>query len=366
MAAYIHTIEQSVPQYSYSQQELLQQMQNTIQGEEKERRLLHYIYNRSGIKTRHSVVNDFRHEGSFRLFFNGQGAKPGTKSRNDTFITEGRKLFVDVARRLISRSNFKPEEITHLITVSCTGFYAPGPDFDIVKALRMRPDIERYNLGFMGCYAVIPALKLANQICTADRNANVMIVSVELCTLHFQATPVTDDLVSASVFADGGAGAIVSSQKPETGSFFQIDGFASVITEKGEKDMAWSIGDNGFNMVLSSYIPSLLGSGLSDFLEPVLKKYSLAMEDVDLWGVHPGGRAILDTIEKNLNLPKDALTASRTILSRFGNMSSATILFVLRELLNADTDSGKSKTTMALAFGPGLTIESALLNKMRI
>jgi len=365
MAAYIHTIEQSVPEYSYSQQELLHQMKDTVPGKEKERRLLHYIYNRSGINTRHSVVNDFRQDGSFNLFFNGQGARPGTKSRNDTFISEGRKLFIDVARRLITQSDFSPGEITHIITVSCTGFYAPGPDYDIIKALNLRPDIERYNLGFMGCYAVIPALKLAKQICTADQDANVMIVSVELCTLHFQATPVVDDLVSASVFADGGAGAIVTGKKPEKGSYYQIDGFASVITEKGEEDMAWSIGDNGFNMVLSSYVPSILGNGLVAFLEPVLKKHSLALEDIDLWGVHPGGRAILDTIEKTLNLPYDALSTSRSILSRFGNMSSATVLFVLRELLQMDTEIGEQKTTMALAFGPGLTIESALLNKMR-
>jgi len=365
MAAYIHTIEQSVPEYSYSQDELLHQMKETIQGDEKELRLLHYIYNRSGIETRHSVVNDFKPDGSFKLFFNGQGTRPGTKNRNDTFIREGRKLFVDVARQLVAKSEFVPDEITHLITVSCTGFYAPGPDYDIVKALNLRKDLERYNLGFMGCYAVIPALKLANQICSANVKANVMIVSVELCTLHFQATSIVDDLVSASVFADGGAGAIVSGRKPDTGSYYQIDSFASLITEKGEEDMAWSIGDNGFNMVLSSYIPSILGNGIADFINPVLKKHSLDIEHIDLWGVHPGGRAILDTIEKNLNLPQDALSASRSILSKFGNMSSATVLFVLRKLLNMDMENRKPKTTLALAFGPGLTIESALLRKMR-
>jgi len=365
MAAFIHNIEQSVPRHKYRQDELRDRMKEIVKGGEKERRLLHHIYHRSGINTRHSVVDDFREDGSFSLFFNGQGASPGTKSRNEIFIEKGRELFVDVAQKLIKNSLFKPADITHLITVSCTGFYAPGPDYDIVKSLSLSPEIERYNLGFMGCYAVIPALKLAKQICKADSGANVMIVSVELCTLHFQANPVADDLISASVFADGGAGAVVSSREPEKGSYYQIDSFASAIADKGEKDMAWSIGDSGFNMVLSSYVPSILSEGIRPFLIPVLEKHDLCMDQIDLWGIHPGGRAILDNIEKTLALPVDSLSASRAVLSKFGNMSSATILFVLRELLHQPERNSSSEITLALAFGPGLTIESALLTKIR-
>ncbi|CAN5408708.1 type III polyketide synthase [soil metagenome] len=364
MAVFIHNIEQSVPRHKYRQDELRDRMKEIVKGGEKERRLLHHIYHRSGIDTRHSVLDDFRENGSFSLFFNSQGASPGTKSRNEIFIEKGRKLFVDVAQKLINNSLFNPADITHLITVSCTGFYAPGPDYDIIKSLNLSPEIERYNLGFMGCYAVIPALKLAKQICTADSGANVMIVSVELCTLHFQAKPVADDLISASVFADGGAGAIVSCREPEKDNYYQIDSFASAITDKGEKDMAWSIGDSGFNMILSSYVPSILSEGIWPFLNPVLKKHDLRMDQIDLWGIHPGGRAILDRIEKTLDLPIDSLSASRSILSKFGNMSSATILFVLGELLHQPEQNSSSQTTLALAFGPGLTIESALLTKI--
>ncbi len=362
MPSHIHHIATSVPGFQFKQKELRERMKSVVEGSERDRRIIHQIYSRSGIQTRHSVVNDFQKSGSHTLFFNGQGASPGTQSRNDIYIREGRKLFVDVAKKLVSGSEFEPGEITHLITVSCTGFYAPGPDFDIIRALKINPGIERYHLGFMGCYASIPALKLADQICRADENATVMIVSVELCTLHFQANPKIDNLLSASVFADGGAGVIISSKTPAS-TGYQMNGFASALMDEGEDDMAWSIGDKGFNMVLSSYIPDLLADGLEDFLNPVLKQHKISLNDINLWGVHPGGRAILDKVQSVLNLPKDSLDASRSVLSNYGNMSSATILFVLKELLEVDSPATDPQA-LAMAFGPGLTLESALLQKL--
>ena len=362
MPAFIHHIATALPPYSYTQDELRDRMKEIVPGTEQEKRIIHHLYARSGIKTRYSAVNDFRDNKSHTLFFNGQGATPGTKSRNDIYIREARKLYVEVAQKLISESVFEARDITHIITVSCTGFYAPGPDYDIIKQLNLSPSTERYHLGFMGCYAAIPALKLAGQICKADPDANVMVVSVELCTLHFQANSKMDDLLSSSVFSDGAAGAIVSNRNTDKASY-RIDGFASSITEKGEKDMAWSIGDNGFNMVLSNYIPQILGDGLEDFLNPVLRRFDLSLHDIDLWGVHPGGRAILDKVVSTLSLPEDTLKASRKVLSEFGNMSSATVLFVLKELLIEKSDKSENRT-LAMAFGPGLTLESALLTRL--
>lgn len=362
MASFIHHIETAIPPYNYSQDELCERMKEISGNSEKDRRIIHYLYAKSGIDTRHSVINDFRKPGNHSLFFNGQGATPGTKSRNETYIREGRKLFVEVAQKLIDRSGFNPGQITHLITVSCTGFYAPGPDYDIIQSLNLKPSTERYNLGFMGCYAVIPALKLADRICRADPGSNVMIVSVELCTLHFQAGSKMDYLLSASVFSDGAAGAIVSNRRPDSAAF-QIDRFASSIMENSADEMAWSIGDRGFDMVLSSYIPQLLADGLEPFLDPVLEQFGLTLEEINLWAVHPGGRAILDKVEHTLNLPDNTLESSRKILSRHGNMSSATILFVLKELLQQVTIQHDTRT-LAMAFGPGLTLESALLTKI--
>ncbi|MEX0663070.1 MAG: type III polyketide synthase [Balneolaceae bacterium] len=363
MAAYIHQIEQRVPEFSYTQDELRDRMKEIVHGGEKEQRLLHHIYGRSGIETRHSVIDDFKKDGRFELFFNGQGDSPGTKSRNDIYIKKGRQLFVDVARQLLEPSEFNADEITHLITVSCTGFFAPGPDYDIIKNLGLNNSIERYHLGFMGCYAVIPALKMAHQICNANDTANVLIVSVELCTLHFQSKPILDDLISASVFSDGGAGALISTKKPEKESYYEINEFASAITENGKEDMAWTVGNTGFNMVLSSYVPKILSDGLDVHLFPILEKFKLKFEEIDLWGIHPGGRAILDKVEKNLSLKPDDLNASRFVLANFGNMSSATILFVLKHMLETSSTQATEKT-LAMAFGPGLTIESALLTKV--
>lgn len=361
-SSYIHQIETSLPEFKYSQNELRDRMKEVVGGTEKDQRLLHHIYGRSGIESRHSVVDDFKSQGSFELFFNGQGATPGTKSRNDTYIKKGRQLFVDVAQKLMANSEFNSSDITHLITVSCTGFYAPGPDYDIINSLGLKSSTERYHLGFMGCYASIPALKLARQLCMADENATVMVVSVELCTLHFQARPVMDDMISASVFSDGGAGAIVSANKPADGPYFSLDGFESAITDKGKEDMAWSIGDQGFDMTLSTYVPDILSGELHTFLDPIFETYGLTQSDIDLWGIHPGGRAILDKVESTLSLKNDALRASRAVLSGYGNMSSATILFVLKELLN-EPISDNSQRALAMAFGPGLTIESAILTK---
>jgi predicted naringenin-chalcone synthase len=358
---YIHNIETSLPDYSYEQDELRDKMKELAGENEKDRRLIHYIYSKSGIETRHSVLNDFRSESDNSLFFNGRGPMPGTEDRNNVYIREGRKLFEKTGEKLLRNSPFEPQDITHLITVSCTGFYAPGPDFDIIRHLGLHSSIERYHLGFMGCYAAIPALKMAKQICEADENANVMVISAELCTLHFQGNNELDSILSSSVFADGAAGAIVSSRKPGSGGF-RIDGFASSILEKGMNDMAWTIGNTGFHMVLSNHIPELLGDGIQNFISKALQNYGLRRENISRWAVHPGGRAILDKVVSEANLPEDSLKASRSVLANFGNMSSATILFVLKEILNSSVNQEETGKTLAMAFGPGLTLESALLH----
>lgn len=361
-SAYIHSIETAVPQFVYKQAELREIMKDVVGTTEREKRIIYHLYTNSGIETRYSVIDDFNDRESPALFFNGQGATPGTKSRNDLYIEQGRKLFVEVAQKLIENSRFKEKDITHLVTVSCTGFYAPGPDFDIIQSLGLNPSTERYHLGFMGCYASIPALKMARQFCLADENATVLVVSVELCSIHFQANSKLDNILSSTVFSDGGAGAIVSSGKP-VNSYFRMDGFASSIHKKGADDMAWSIGDTGFNMILSNYIPDLLKDGMDDFLIDIMKQFNITQKEIELWAVHPGGKAILDKLESSTSIPKGTADSSRKILSKYGNMSSATILFVLKELLGQKSGNSEKKT-LAMSFGPGLTLESALLSKI--
>lgn len=360
--AHIHQIETAVPEYAFKQQELRDIMKDVVGSTDREKRIIHHLYANSGIDTRYSVIDDFSNRNTPALFFNGQGATPGTKSRNDLYIKQGRKLFVEVAEKLLKNSSFESEDITHLVTVSCTGFYAPGPDFDIIQSLGLDPSIERYHLGFMGCYASIPALKMAQQFCTADENATVLMVSVELCSIHFQANSKMDNLLSSTVFSDGGAGAIVSKNTPDY-PHFRINGFASSINKKGADDMAWSIGDTGFNMILSNYIPELLKEGMDDFLLDVMNQFKISHDEIQRWAIHPGGKAILDKLENSTSVPKGKIEASRKVLAEYGNMSSATILFVLQELMN-QTSEKSEENTLVMAFGPGLTLESTLLTKV--
>lgn len=367
MPAFIQNIATVVPDGRFDQPFMRDKMKEYVSSRPATRRIIHRLYSNSGIEKRHTVVNDFHSNGHPRLFFKEEGAlnTPSTKTRNNIYAHYAKNLFVEVATRLLENNpNVDKKDITHIITVSCTGFFAPGPAYEIVKRLELPESTQRFHVGFMGCFAVFPALKMAQAFCQADPDARVMIVSVELCTLHLQASEETDQLISASVFADGAAGAIVSSTEPQSGSnSYRINAFKTSIAREGEQDMAWTIGDTGFDMVLSTYVPDIIESNLQQALAPILTAYGIDYSDIDRWAIHPGGRAILDKIEENLQLNKQGLAASRSVLANYGNMSSATILFVLNELLSAPANHSE-EPTLAMAFGPGLTIESALLTKL--
>lgn len=256
------------------------------------------------------------------------------------------------------------EDITHVITVSCTGFFAPEPGFEIIRALGLSPSTQRYHLGFMGCFAAFPAMKMAKSFCDADARANVLVVCLELCSIHLQGSEETDNLISASVFGDGAAGMIINASPPSGSVGFELKQFSTSIAEDSEEDMAWTIGDTGFEMVLSTYVPEIIESNLAHAIQPLLETYSLSADDIRHWAVHPGGRAILDKIEKSFSLDKTQLASPRKVLANYGNMSSATILFVLADLLESP-QSAASESVLAMAFGPGLTIESGLLRKVK-
>ena len=364
MAVFIHNIETTVPKRSYRQDFLREQMKEYVGQREASKRIIHQIYARSGIEKRHTVIEDFRSNGSPKLFFQGDGslANPTTGKRNQLYIEKATPLWIDTAQKTIEQNiNTTPKDITHVITVSCTGFHAPEPGFEIIKSLGLSPNTERYHLGFMGCFAAFPAMKMARSFCTANPDANVLIVCLELCTLHLQDSEETDHLISASVFADGAAGMIISSSPPPKRGF-KLGSFSTAIAEETKQDMAWTIGDTGFEMVLSSYVPDLIKANLPEALRPLFDQYPISLSDIGTWAIHPGGRAILDKIEQSFTLQPKQLAASRNILAQYGNMSSATILFVLSDILD-NQQSDLNGSILAMAFGPGLTIESALLTK---
>jgi predicted naringenin-chalcone synthase len=339
-------------------------------------RIITTSFDVSGIERRYTVLEEltFDQRGDDPVFFDrttGDLLMPGTKARNEIYAVEATKLYLEAAREAIAAApGIEASDITHVVTVSCTGFYAPGPDYMLVRELGLGPAVQRYHLGFMGCYASIPALRNAAQLCAADPDAVVLVVSVELCTLHLRSSNDPDTIVASSLFADGAGAGIVTARPLEPGErALSLDRFETRITPVGEGDMAWKIGDHGFEMVLSNAVPSIIDDHITGALEPLFAPdddlaealaTDAAGEHVAHWAIHPGGRSILDKVESRLALAEAQLVPARETLRDFGNMSSVTVLFVLRNILDA-AGSADGERVAAMAFGPGLTVESALL-----
>lgn len=364
---FIESLGTALPPYRVTQQYARETMKDLLAGNRLAQRLIHRLYSQSGIEARYTVMPDFLAPDDAPevprsgLFLNEQGAycAPTTKMRNQVYIKAARPLARRAAEDALQGSSLKKQDITHIVTASCTGFSAPGLDYMLLRDLGLAADVQRYHVGFMGCYAAFPALKIAKAFCQADPHAVVLVVCLELCTLHLQMAGDPDTLLSGSVFADG-AGAALVTAKPAAKACYELSATATTLTEMGEADMAWAIGDEGFDIVLSSYVPEILEANIAEAIAPLLASYGVAVKDVARWAVHPGGRAILDKVQKGLALPEGALDVSRSVLCDYGNMSSATILFVLARMA-LETPVGEQ--VCAMAFGPGLTVESALLTR---
>ncbi|AQY02013.1 alkylresorcinol/alkylpyrone synthase [Microbacterium foliorum] len=338
-------------------------------------RIIGASFNGSGIDTRHTVIEELSSTASTdaTLFFDRESGllqSPGTAARNDVYIREASRLFVEVARSALDADpDIVAADVTHVITASCTGFHAPGPEYEIVRGLGLSDSVQRYHLGFMGCYASLPALRAASQFCAADPDAVVLVVSVELCTVHLRSSEDPDLIVANSLFADGAAAGIVTARDlPTPVPAVRLDGFHTAIAAEGEKDMAWTIGDHGFEMILSTKVPQIIGETIIGAIRPLYaREGELAAafdegrvgERVEHWAIHPGGRSILDRVQERLQLSDAQLHPARETLRENGNMSSATVLFVIKRIL--DDGAADGSRVAAMAFGPGLTAESALM-----
>lgn len=338
-------------------------------------RLVSTCFDSAAIDTRYTAVQELTMDSRAEnpQFFDpatGLLRSPSTKSRNDLFAREATKLFIEAASAAVSKcAGIDPLDITHLITVSCTGFYNPGPDYKIVRALGLNPAVQRYHLGFMGCYAAFPALRAAKSFCEADPEAVVLVVCAELCSLHVRTSNDPDTIMGSALFADGAAAAVVTAREvPESTALLQLDHFETVLTPVGEDSMAWNIGDEGFEMVLGNYVPHIIDDHIVGALEPLLARDSslreLPYRDITHWAIHPGGRSILDKVQSRLDLADEQLVPARETLRNFGNMSSATVLFVLKHILDLPPQDGDERIC-AMAFGPGLTVETGLFTKVR-
>ncbi|WP_295818740.1 3-oxoacyl-[acyl-carrier-protein] synthase III C-terminal domain-containing protein [uncultured Deinococcus sp.] len=367
MSVFLHALRGVLPEHAYPQASIRDVIRAQPELDRLGQRLTTSIFNHSGIDTRHSVVPDFGQQEA-GLFYDPQTQRmlsPSTGQRNAYYVEHATPLFLAAARAALAASpHVQASDITHVVTVSCTGFYAPGPEYAIVRGLGLSPHTQRFHVGFMGCYAAFPALRMARAFCEADPDAVVLVVCAELCTIHMHPASDPDTLIANSVFADGAAGAIVSARPPAPGTpALRIDTLGTALTPEGvgEKDMAWTVGDQGYDMVLSTYVPEIIEANiapvLSDLLDTDHALAGMPCADVSHWAIHPGGRQILDRVQGALGLSDGQLAPSREVLRRAGNMSSATVLFILQDVLAAGRDGER---VAALAFGPGLTVESGL------
>jgi alpha-pyrone synthase len=357
------SIGTALPAFHFSQQKALTFALSHVPADMARR--LKFLYRRSQIESRYSCSPNLYH--AMQCATDEALETPSTAERMQAYEAQAADLAATAAKRALAQQPyFTADDITHLVLVTCTGFVAPGPDVLLFEHLGLRPDVRRVQVGFMGCHGAMNGLHTATAICRSEPQAVVLVASVELCTLHFQPTPTEENLVITSLFGDGAAAALLSGRAYTEGQpRCYLDAFGSRVYSEARHAIAWRVGNQGFNMGLALSNAQDLRPFIPDFVGRFLSSYEFHQGDIDLWAIHPGGRAVLDTCERALGLSPEALAGSRAVLRHYGNMSSPTILFVMDHLLTK-ADADQATTTrhgLSLGFGPGVTLEGMLWHR---
>lgn len=342
---YIHTVS---PKYNFNQETIGAFLADRYELEEKERRMLMMLYRKSKIDQRQCVLPDFDKEISKTMY---RHMSPRLELRMDSYKKHALPLAIEAVEGL----NLDLSSITHLITVSCTGFYAPGLDIELIQQCGLNENTSHLSVNFKGCYATFDALEIANGLCKNDSGAQVLVVNVELCSLHFQDEFNWMNATTSMLFGDGCTAMLISNK--EKG--YKIKRFYHSTITKGMGAMTWNLSSTGFLMGLENEVPDLIQKHISTFVQAALNKNQLEWKDIKAWAIHPGGPEILEKVKTELNLSDHDLNASYNVLRKHGNMSSATIAFVLKEIF-MQLDSGM---VFSCAFGPGLSMKSLILEK---
>lgn len=347
----------AVPATRYTQEEIVE-VAAALAGPHARRTALEGLYRKTGIKHRHSVHgHDFYEAAVADRDLAPPGdvgtCGPDTAQRMATYEAEALPLALDAAERALAESRLPASALTHLVTVSCTGFAAPGVDIGLIKRLRLSPRIERTHVGFMGCHGALNGLRVANAIAAAHPAARVLLCATELCSIHLYYPWNPERLVGNALFADGAAALVGGTP---IGGEWRCAASGSCLFPDSEDAMQWSIGNHGFEMVLSPRVPNLIAAHLRPWLDEWLQGQRLTVGDVASWAIHPGGPRVVAAIEEILGLNPEQTWASREVLTEFGNMSSPTVLFILDRLRRARAP----RPCVALGFGPGLVAEAAL------
>jgi predicted naringenin-chalcone synthase len=368
--ASIRGIGTAVPAVSVAQTEALRWTLDRCSRSQSQAHWVTRVFENSGIERRGSILGAATATGDspgaadfFALPRDQDDRGPGTAARMAKFAELGPALALQAARGALAEAGIEPAAITHLLTISCTGFGAPGWDMRLRTGLGLSAAVSRLNIGFMGCHAAFNSLAAARKIVAGDRRACVLLICLELCSLHFAYGFDPQRIVANALFADGATAAVIAPVRRgartagDRGRWNLLD-TASLLLPDSEEAMTWRIGDHGFAMTLAPSVPELVGAHLPGFLRPWLARHGLLITDVANWAMHPGGPKVLSAAAEALGLDPAAVGMSRRVLAEHGNMSSGTILFILDRLAGQKA----AGPTVALGFGPGLTLEAMLLD----
>ena len=342
---YINLIETIDAPFLYSQSAMSDWVLEGIEGDDK--RKYRWLLNHAGISKRRIVLPDFGQEAKEKWLYKKPNEAPTVQERMAVFHEQAGILINNLQTPFFQKTGLTPNEVTHLITVSCTGISAPGLDFQTQQLLGLASNVMRLGINFMGCYAAFHGMKLAKTICDAEANAKVLIIDIELCSLHFQTGSTLDEILANGLFADGAAMILVSNKAEglKMNSFFQETAANS------ENEMAWKLTGHQFEMRLSTYVPEILSAHIYDFMT------ANGGKDAAEFAFHPGGKKILDACRDALSLESEDLKESYEVLNNYGNMSSVSIFYILQKKLS----NGGNGQIFTAAFGPGLTMEGGLL-----
>ena len=352
----------AIPQGVIAQTAAVSVAQTFCKPTAEQLRSLNILYRRTCIERRGSVLLDSTdpEEPSQSFFppaadFNDRG--PTTAARMERYAAEVGRLGLRASADALRQCRIPPKDITHVVTASCTGFCAPGLDILLIKQLGLSPTVERTHVGFMGCHGALNALRVAGNFTRSDPTASVLVCAAELCSLHFAYGWDPERVVANAIFADGAGAAVITPSREPSEKEWRLAKTGSCMFPESESAMSWSIGDHGFEMTLSPKVPELISSLLRPWMSSWLASEGLAIDDIGSWAIHPGGPRIVSAAADALELSPRQVSDSLDVLAEHGNMSSATILFVLRRLIARRAEL----PCVALAFGPGLVAEALLL-----
>lgn len=330
------------------------------QPNRRERAWLERIYQNSGIEKRGTIFSLDELSEFYPAPAGTDDRGPTTAERMARYAIEAPRWAESAARAALRASGMLAGQITHLITVSCTGFFAPGLDAALIQRLALSPTVRRQHIGFMGCHGAFNAVAVARDAILANKNAKVLVCSVELCSLHFAYGADPGKLVANALFADGAAAMVMGKMQSDDAGEWRLRDTASCLLPDSLDAMTWRIGDHGFEMALSSGVPEIIRTHLRPWCQKWLAKNHLQISDVKSWAIHPGGPKILAAVADALELPMQALAHSTEILRQHGNMSSATVLFILQQIGQEQARG----PCVAIGLGPGLMAEGMLINKV--